>query len=311
MRRTSLIIIALLALLALPAYALAYQASVQASANRTEVGKGETFTYKLSVIEEGEASEPVRLVPPDFTGFEVTGRFSSSSVQVIETKARRVTDQEYRLSSEIPGEHVIPPAKLLLTDPKTGKEQEIPSPSVKVTVLEKGPGLLKGIQEDIRDIKAPKSFADKVRLFFLGMVALVVLVFFLLLGLAIYMVKRKKKPAPAKPGVVPAGALSPRDAALEALRRAESLMTDDKAFYSAVIDALRQYMKAAHGIPAVEATTREIIGQLEKFPALQEHREELKTILFEADLVKFAKFAPGEEDKRRFLEKAKSLILGS
>lgn len=306
MKRYSFIFVLTL-LLSFPVLARAYQVALDASASKPEVGKGETFTYKLSVIEEGEAGQPVQLTPPDFTGFDVTGTFSSSSLKVIEGKARRVTDQEYRISSSLPGEHTIPSAKLVLTDPKTGTRQEITSNPVKVVVLEKGPGVMKGIEEDIRDIKSPKTFMDRVRLIFYAIAAIVVLVLLLLVGLAIYLVKRKKKAAPqAVTGVhVPIGA---RDKALAALARAESLKADPKAFYSAVTDAVRVYLSESRGMPAIEATTAELLAGAVQAALPQGACDRLGAIFYEADLVKFAKHTPTAEEKARFIERARALV---
>ncbi len=52
-------IIALLftAILALPVFAAAAQVAAKAEVSRAEVAKGETFSYKLSVISEGEAGD--------------------------------------------------------------------------------------------------------------------------------------------------------------------------------------------------------------------------------------------------------------
>ncbi len=83
----------------------------------------------------------------------MTGRFQTTSVKAIEGKARTVTELELRMSSDLPGEHLISPARIIFTDPATGKQEEVKSNPVKVTVLEKGPGLMKGIEEDIKDIK--------------------------------------------------------------------------------------------------------------------------------------------------------------
>lgn len=291
----------------LPANARAYQVAIEAKASRSEVAKGEGFSYRLSIIEEGQADQPAHLVPPDFTGFNVTGSFSSSSVKAIQGKARTVTEQEYRMNSESPGEHIIPPAKLVLVDPKTGHEQVITSNTVKVTVLEKGPGLIKGIEEDIRDIKAPKTFIEKVRLFFYLMVAVVVLVFFALLGLAIYMVRRRKaKAGPLAPST--GAVLSSRGEALAALTSAESLKSDPKAYYSAVIEAVRQYLKASYGIPAPEATTTEIMAEVRKSKLSPAATDKLWSLLGEADLVKFAKHAPTDEEMSRFMDKARALV---
>ena len=111
------LIFLLLAMMVLPLSASAYQVSAKAEVSRAEVAKGETFTYKLSIIEEGQAGTPAQLAPPEFTGFNVTGTFSSSSVKMIDGKARAVTEQEFRMSSELPGEHLISPARVIMTDP--------------------------------------------------------------------------------------------------------------------------------------------------------------------------------------------------
>lgn len=298
-----------LLILTFPALASAYQVSMTAEASKAQVTKGETFTYKLSIIEEGQADQPANLVPPDFTGFSVTGTFSSTSVKVIQNKARTVTEQEYRLSSDLPGDHVIPPAKIILKDVKTGKEQEITSNPVKVTVLEKSPGLLKGIQEDIRDIKAPKSFIDKVRLFFYFMAMIVVLVLLFLVGLAVYMVRRRKADKrPRATAPIISAPLSAREEALEALRLAESYKPDPKAFYSAVVEAVRVYLKKRYDIPATEATTTEIMAEARKSSLPASAQDKLWALLGEADLVKFAKHEPTEEEKTRFIEKARGLV---
>lgn len=296
-------------MLALPLSAPAYQVSAKAEVSRAEVAKGETFSYKLSLISEGQAGTPAQLSPPDFTGFDVTGTFQSTSVKVIQGKARTVTEQEFRMSSDLPGEHLISPARVIMTDPATGKQEEIKSNPVKVTVLEKGPGLIKGIEENIKDIKAPKSFIDKVHLAFAIIKYLVVLVFFMLLGLALYMVKRgKAKKAATIPVMPQAAALPARDEALAAIARAESLRHDPKAFYSTIIEAVRIYLKKVYSIPATEATTTEIMSEARKSSLPADARDRLWALLGEADLVKFAKHVPTEEEKSEFIEKAKMLV---
>lgn len=305
-----LLVLLIFSCLSMPAAASAYQAALEASASRAEVAKGETFTYKLSIIEEGQAGRGAQAVPPDFTGFNVTGTFSSTSVKVIQNKARSVSDTEYRMSSDITGEHIIPPAKLILTDPATGKQQELTSNPVKVTVTEKGPGLMKGVEDEINDIKAPKSFMDKVKLFFYGMVAIVALILLLIVGLVMYMVKRKKKVAKAAPAPpVGAGtAVSPRDEAQAELGRADLLRHDPKVYYSSVSGTVRRYLKAVKGVSATETTTSELMTVAEKAGIPEVYRVRLRAFLEEADLVKFAKFTPGEEEKDRFLETAKRLV---
>ncbi|MGA2192482.1 MAG: BatD family protein [Nitrospirota bacterium] len=297
---------AALLLFAAPAAADAYQVSMEAAANRPEVAKGESFTYTLKVIEEGKAEQPGNVTPPDFTGFGVTGQFTSSSTKVINGVYRQVTEYEYRMSSDLPGEHVISPATITLTDPKTLKPEVVKSNPVRVKVLEKGRGVL-GALEGIRDIKAPKTFIEKVRLVFYALFAMVILVLFALAGLAIYMVRRKKPKTPT-PATGSDAKLSARDEALAIIARAEPHRSDPKAFYSTVVEGVRQYLKAAYGIPAMEATTTEIMSAVKNSTLPAPAHDKLWALLGEADLVKFAKHVPTDEEMSQFIEKARGLV---
>ncbi len=281
-----------------------WQLSVAAKASRGEVAKGETFSYTLSVIEEGEADIPFRLVPPDFSGFNVTGEYSSQSTRIINNKARTVNEQEYRLSSDLPGDHLIPPAKAVVADPSSGKESEIKSNPVIVKVTEHGPGVLKSIQGDIRDIKGPMSFLERIKLFFYIATALVVLGFLLVVALIVYMARRgRARRAAGGEGKLPVTpvqahvATGPKEDALKAFDAAEVLKADAKVFYSVISEAIRRYLRAAYNIPATEATTAEIMEAVKSSTLADSAIDRLREVLEEADLVKFAKYAPTEEEK--------------
>ncbi len=286
-----------------------YRLSLEAKASRGEVAKGETFSYTLSVIEEGEADVPFRLSTPDFSGFNVTGEYSSQSTRIINNKERTVTEAEYRLSSDLAGEYLIPPAKAVVADPKTGKEVDFRSNPVKVTVTEHGPGILKGLGNDIRDIKGPMSFLERIKMFFYIITALVVLGFILVVGLIIYMARRGRKKRLIQPAVPPeAGLPAPKEEALKALDAAEVLKSDSKVYYSVISEAIRRYMRAAHNIPATEATTAEIMEAVKSSTIPPNLYDKLSEVLEEADLVKFAKYVPGEDEKAKYMEKARNLI---
>ncbi|MHB8174799.1 MAG: BatD family protein [Nitrospirota bacterium] len=285
-----------------------YRLSLEAKASRGEVAKGETFSYTLSVIEEGEADVPFRLSTPDFSGFNVTGKYSSQSTRIINNKERTVTEAEYRLSSDLAGEHLIPPAKAVVADPKTGKEVDFRSNPVKVTVTEHGPGILKGLGNDIRDIKGPMSFLERIKMFFYIITALVVLGFILVVGLIIYMARRGKKKRPVVPVAPAAPQIGPKEEALKALDAAEVLKSDSKVYYSVISEAIRRYMRAAHNIPATEATTAEIMEAVKSSTIPPNLYDKLSEVLEEADLVKFAKYVPGEDEKAKYMEKARNLI---
>ncbi|MBQ9194161.1 MAG: hypothetical protein IJ152_00745 [Bacteroidales bacterium] len=79
---------------------------------------------------------------------------------------------------------------------------------------------------------------------------------------------------------------------------------NQKAFYSGVTDALREYMAARYGVGALEMTTAEIFEDLKGADIPQELYEEMKTLFERADFVKFAKFTATDEENAQVLPQA-------
>ena len=70
-----------------------------------------------------------------------------------------------------------------------------------------------------------------------------------------------------------------------------------KAYYSGITDALREYIAARFGFDAMEMTTAEIFARLRHTDVPADLYEEMKTLFETADYVKFAKaFASDEEN---------------
>lgn len=69
-----------------------------------------------------------------------------------------------------------------------------------------------------------------------------------------------------------------------------------KAFYSGITDALREYISARYGIGAMEMTTAEIFADMKETDAPAALLDELKDLFERADFVKFAKFVASDED---------------
>jgi hypothetical protein len=69
-----------------------------------------------------------------------------------------------------------------------------------------------------------------------------------------------------------------------------------KAFYSGITDALREYMAARYGISAMEMTTSEIFKDMKQTDAPEDLLAEMKDLFERADFVKFAKFTASEEE---------------
>lgn len=69
-----------------------------------------------------------------------------------------------------------------------------------------------------------------------------------------------------------------------------------KAFYSGVTDALREYIVARYGIGAMEMTTAEIFEDMKDAAVPEELLKEVRELFERADFVKFAKFVASDED---------------
>lgn len=121
-----------------------------------------------------------------------------------------------------------------------------------------------------------------------GGVALIFLLFKLLKK------RKEEEPEPEAPKI-PAHitALS----VLNTLLSQESWKTaQKKEYYSELTDTVRKYLEERFDIYALEKTTREIIADLKNADINDDDKLYLKKILTQADMVKFAKFSPADED---------------
>ena len=69
-----------------------------------------------------------------------------------------------------------------------------------------------------------------------------------------------------------------------------------KAFYSGITDALREYIARRYGVGAMEMTTAEIFENMKATDAPSDLVAEIKDLFERADFVKFAKFVASDED---------------
>lgn len=107
------------------------------------------------------------------------------------------------------------------------------------------------------------------------------------------------KPAPPQPPHVIA------IAALEALHHQKLWQNNKhKLYYSLLTEILRTYIDGRWGVSAMEMTSDEIIAAMRSVELPDKARMDLTAILRDADLVKFAKFAPEAEQNENDYQKA-------
>ncbi len=93
-----------------------------------------------------------------------------------------------------------------------------------------------------------------------------------------------------------------------ALRKLDSYRGDkywaapkQKAFYSGVTDALREYICARYGVSAMEMTTAEIFSALRKSDIPDDLKKDLQELFERSDYVKFAKYVATEQENAEVL----------
>ena len=77
-----------------------------------------------------------------------------------------------------------------------------------------------------------------------------------------------------------------------------------KLYYSLLTEILRTYIDGRWGVSAMEMTSDEIIAAMRSVELPDKARMDLTAILRDADLVKFAKFAPEAEQNENDYQKA-------
>ena len=119
--------------------------------------------------------------------------------------------------------------------------------------------------------------------------------------------RRRPRPAPPPPPPRP-----PWQVALEELRdlRHAGLIAAGRfaEHYDRVSDTLRKYLGDRYGFDGLESTTREALVVLRAVDPAVVTLDEITHFLRQADLVKFARLTPSEEECERVLEVAEQIV---
>lgn len=159
------------------------------------------------------------------------------------------------------------------------------------------------VPHDIKgQIRYPLTFAEVFPWVFGGWVAALLVILAVCL---VIMKRRKEDPAFAR-----------KDPAhIVALRKLDNYRGNkmwvpekQKAFYSGVTDALREYIDSRYGISAMEMTTAEIFKEMKAADIPDELRSEVRDLFDRADFVKFAKYVATDEDNASVLPVAVRFI---
>jgi hypothetical protein len=153
---------------------------------------------------------------------------------------------------------------------------------------------------DIRDIKPPVAISSEWE--WLWWTLTVLLVVAILVWAWRYWQKRR-----AQIPIVPP--LPAHIRAKQKLQEALALLTQPKPFCILVSDTLRGYLEERFTFHAPERTTEEFLYELRETDRLtRDQKENLGDFLQRCDLVKFAKYEPGEPELRDLHDSALRLV---
>jgi len=173
---------------------------------------------------------------------------------------------------------------------------------------------VKGLQIDtmktFHSIKKPMDIVKTWREYLLwiviglvGLIVIAVLIYFLMF----------KKGMPLPILRTPAPEVPAYEWALQELKKLDieklPVQNQSKLYYTRLTDILRIFIEKQYHLAAMESTTDELMDLLKKQKFSSASRQQMKAILQAADLVKFAKGQPLQQDMDQHLHYAESFIV--
>jgi len=255
---------------------------VKTSMDTTFIRIGEQFQYKVSVDGEDQVIFP-KLQLDSLHKVEVVEAFP------VDTLKNRL-EKKYVLTSFDSGQYVIPQQQLIVNNKKYLTDSLLINvATVKVDTTKQKLFPIKAVMSE------PKTVDDYLHLWWLIFPLLAII------AIILYFILRKK----AKKEVV-AVYVPPIQEAMERLKALDEkqLLKQHKIklYYSELTEIVRAYIEKDINIPALESTTNELLETIKDFNESsklgisKETITELKEVLQNADLVKFAKSKPIVEE---------------
>jgi len=291
-------------LLAIPAGLNAQDITVNAKPEKQQILIGDQIHFTVSATIPKTAR--IRFsVPGDTLADKIIVLKAPVRDSVILQNGDKTITDNYLITCYDSGNYVIRPFIAEVTGEGTTRRYVSNVTALYVTVPDKAP---KDTSDVIYDIvgpkKAPVNFAE----------ILPWIIVVIVMGLVIWLLARflprtplgrfvrKEKPAE------PAHIVAYRE--LEKLRSEELWQKGEvKEFYSRLSDILRRYIDGRFDIQSPELTTDETVRKLQRSGFVKNDLlTSVKGILSDSDMVKFAKYIPGEEINMTSLEEAKRFV---
>jgi len=235
------------------------------------------------------------------SGFILLNRIKSDSIFNAKTNEIELK-KTYQITNFDTGTQTLPPFKFTFLS-QTDTTERILSDPLTVTVNLMAVDTSKAFKDIKEIIEVPFSINDYLP--WIGLGAAIVAI---LIVLVLWWMKRQKPAVEKKPEIK----LSPFEAAILAFDQLdkEKLWQQGyiKQYYSKLSEILRIFFEQHYGFPALEQVTDEIIDSLKNNNVSVDEIQKMKTLFILADLVKFAKSSPGENEHVKSMLVAREFV---
>jgi hypothetical protein len=210
-----------------------------------------------------------------------------------------LTKKSMTITSFDSGIYVIPPVPIQIE--RNGIIDTIFSKALRLTVVSPFLDTTKNIAP-IKDIFTENiSFKHDILPVLLGLFAIIILI-----SIIVYYTKRQKQHEAIQQVTVEKPQLPAHVIAYIKLKELDDKQLwqkgDFKKYQSEISYTIREYLENRYEIPALESVTQEIMSSLNGFDIGSKPLINLKNILQTADLVKFAKLIPNENQHREAMD---------
>ena len=262
---------------------------VKVEANTKNIKIGEQIEYKISV----QAPADAVVVFPDGQTFGALEMVKTSSTDTLKETGKFRLEKAYYLTQFDEGKYTIPQQKINISN------KDFYTDSLLIEVHTIAVDTLKQPLYDIKpiaEVASPSSF----RLWLWIVLGLVVLLFSAT-ALYFFIFRKKKLSAEEERKKLPPFERAIQD--LKDLQNSKYLIeSQHKAYYTRLTDIVKEYLEDEVHILAKESTTDELLAkvtalqQTGKLHLSEETINNLKRVLQNADLVKFAKSKPSDNN---------------
>ena len=276
-------------------------ASVKVSVIQSKILVGDQLSYTIEAKHDaGKSRLQLASIPDTFNNLEVIERGKIDTGTQGDVTIYR---QTLLITGFDSGVYVIP-SFVFPVVPNSGTAYSLQTDALPVLVQTVAVDTTKPFR-DIKDIIPIETTWRDYLWLIIAAIALLVLVIVLI----IYLKNRKTKPKPPPPSP-PVEPLH-----MQALRMLSTLEQKQlwqsgkvKQYYIGLTDILRSYIEARFNTPTMELTTDELLDSIKDHPELRPYTNALAALLRKADLVKFAKAQPAEEEHMLAMEQSVQFV---